>query len=615
MATKLIIALFALLYPFLAQAEYQPSITVEKYIKTITINADGTSTETLEEIDKIETLKGVQNSSQNDLTYTQGMQTLDIIDAYTINPAGKKIKVTKENIRLQDDSANTSADTFSDSKHKIIIYPEVTVGSKLYSKIRTYNYKTRFKNHYASMQLTSPFFKDLDTEINLIVNKKLPLYIDNNGYTGGLVSETKDSLIYQFKYSQNEALATEDGMISTFDFSPYLAISSFKNYQEISQAYQKIAYPKTNPSVYIKSIANMVVAKNGEGDKRAEAKALYEWVLNNIRYVAVYIGNGGIEPHDADTVIKNKFGDCKDHVVLYEALLRARGISSSPALINSGKAYKLPKYPTIAPLNHVITYLPDFDLYVDTTSSDTPFGMIPYSVLGKPTVLTALDQLGQTPSIKTENNSLVTQVAMEMLDDGHIKGKAEMIFQDQLELTYRDNRISQIGQNEENTIRDILSSYEESGAGEINNTDPHDLDVPYQENTTFLLDPKSNIPGPAALTMPIGLSQNKIYQTAINKPLTKRNFPYQCWGRVYKTHYELTLPSNVKITKIPEDLDFHLDEYKFSAKHKRIENKIISDKELVIDYKNMVCDPEQEQKKKEFFKVLQKDLRSQIFYE
>ena len=43
MTAKIIIALLSLICPLIVSAEYQPSITLEKYIKTITVNADGTS--------------------------------------------------------------------------------------------------------------------------------------------------------------------------------------------------------------------------------------------------------------------------------------------------------------------------------------------------------------------------------------------------------------------------------------------------------------------------------------------------------------------------------------------------------------------------------------------
>ena len=73
----------------------------------------------------------------------------------------------------------------------------------------------------------------------------------------------------------------------------------------------------------------------GERDRRAQARKLYEWVSVNIRYVNIVLGAGGFVPHKAADVLKNGYGDCKDHVMLLEALLAAKGIKSSPVLIEA----------------------------------------------------------------------------------------------------------------------------------------------------------------------------------------------------------------------------------------------------------------------------------------
>ncbi len=148
MATKIILAFISLIYSVAASAEYKPSFSFEKYIKTITVHADGTNEVIDEAIDKIETEKGIKSASQSDLSYIKGMQRLEILDAYTIRPNGTKVKVRKENIRERDDPTSNGVDMFSDTKHKIIVYPEVTVGSKLYSKVKTTNFKSLFKNHF-----------------------------------------------------------------------------------------------------------------------------------------------------------------------------------------------------------------------------------------------------------------------------------------------------------------------------------------------------------------------------------------------------------------------------------------------------------------------------------
>ena len=51
--------------------------------------------------------------------------------------------------------------------------------------------------------------------------------------------------------------------------------------------------------------------------------------------------------NDPATIVKNKFGDCKDHAILMAALLAAKGIASEQVLINLGDVYTLPE--TVAP--------------------------------------------------------------------------------------------------------------------------------------------------------------------------------------------------------------------------------------------------------------------------
>ena len=58
------------------------------------------------------------------------------------------------------------------------------------------------------------------------------------------------------------------------------------------------------------------------------------------------------------------------------ALLAAKGIASEAALINLGNAYSLADPPTMATLNHVILYLPEFDVYDDPTAASAAFGVL-----------------------------------------------------------------------------------------------------------------------------------------------------------------------------------------------------------------------------------------------
>ena len=93
-----------------------------------------------------------------------------------------------------------------------------------------------------------------------------------------------------------------------------------------------------------------------------------------------------MEPHAADAILTDGYGDCKDHAVLYSALLKAKEISSQLVIINATNSYILPQVPQLQTFNHMIVWLPEFGLYADTTANSSPFGALPQFEYGKSVV-------------------------------------------------------------------------------------------------------------------------------------------------------------------------------------------------------------------------------------
>ena len=89
---------------------------------------------------------------------------------------------------------------------------------------------------------------------------------------------------------------------------------------------------------------------------RDKIKILYTYLQNMTRYVAIYLGMGGWEPHRVDEVHQNKYGDCKDLTIYMLAMLKQAGITGYPALAHSTK-YVNPDFPSNQ-FNHVIACVP-----------------------------------------------------------------------------------------------------------------------------------------------------------------------------------------------------------------------------------------------------------------
>jgi len=99
-----------------------------------------------------------------------------------------------------------------------------------------------------------------------------------------------------------------------------------------------------------------VDAIRASGGLKAEmAMAALRLVQDEIRYVALAMGEGGLVPTSADETWQNRYGDCKAKSALLIAILRELGIDAEPALVSSTFGDGLDeRLPLIALFDHVI---------------------------------------------------------------------------------------------------------------------------------------------------------------------------------------------------------------------------------------------------------------------
>ena len=608
-----LIFVLSLLFSINVFAEYRPIVTFEKIADTYDVNKNGSYVLTSENVILIETEKGVNRYGEADISYNSTFETVKILSAYTLQSEGQKVPVPKDAIRTTDEPLSQGAPMFSDTKHKVIIFPKVKVGSRLCYTYQTNAHEVAFKNHFMLPSFYSPHYKYLNNIININISKALPVYIDKKAVEGDLVRQSKGQNHYRFTYAQTTFTPPEPSEIDYYDFAPYLVFSTFPDQVSIGRYYQSKLAPKVKLTPEIKKLANQLTDK--VTDQREQVRVLYNWVKNNIRYVAVYMGNGGFVPHNVNAILHNRYGDCKDHAAILEALLSAKGIPSSGALINAGEAFTLPKYAVTIPQNHIITYVPSLDLYLDSTSKYSTYGTLPIEDLDKPVVLTALNKIGHTPRMRKEDYEIISVIKMRINADGSIDGSSLNSFNGSIAEHYRSIRISHADEDPQTSINRILQSSGQTGTGFLKSSDPLDTDKPFSVYAKFKIDPVSNFPGPAAMRIPMGVSDNAILEESQSKPLAKRTLPHTWYPSIYRERYEIEFPEKTKITRIPSNMSFHKADIQYDSKYSLERNKLFVTRTLIEDYKGIVVQPNEKTSMKEFIPFLQRDLRSQVFYE
>ena len=597
-------------------AEYKPSSSVVKVVTHLHVNKDGSSTEDMEVLKRVNTAQAIRGLGEQKISFVSSLETVEIVEAYTIRPDGSKILVDKDKIRTQDEKESDGSSIYSDRKVTIIIFPNIEAGSQTYYKAKTVQHTPTFPGHFYWSSFFTPHRPYEEVKVYLTHDSEIDIEFDLKGATGGRVAsnpaDPAGSKRYFFDYKQLSAYPGETGRVGLYDFSPHIMISSFKDFASLGKAYQVRAHEKATPTPAVTKLAQEIVGK--EKDQLKQARLLYSWVSHNIRYVGVFVGAGGFVPHDAQSILDNRYGDCKDHVVILESLLSAVGIESSPALVNSGDSYLLQKLPLTSPFNHVITYLPKYKLFLDSTYDFAPFGILDDDVMDKPVLLTATGEVSRTPKTSPDKDFAVVKTKLKLQSDGSVQGTSTAEMHGFIESSSRATQFGYENRDQEEIINSLLERFQERGEGGFKAPNPKDLDIPWQLLSNFVLKPVVNVPGPSAMTVPVGIAPGYLREISSSTVLKARKFPASCRSVRYTEQTELEFPRQLKVQRVPKSVNFKSGALHYQAFYSLQGRTLTIKRQYTSNRPSSICDASDDKNWDAISEVMQHDMRNQIFF-
>jgi len=142
---------------------------------------------------------------------------------------------------------------------------------------------------------------------------------------------------------------------------PVLDVSGWANWADVADFFEDIWADALADGA--EAVAAEVALLRAQAASGADAVcAAVRFVQEDIRYLAADFGHGaGMLPNGAGTVLRRRFGDCKDKSVLLAALLRALGFEACPLLVSDRWREAVAQLqPSTATFNHVIvTFIAD----------------------------------------------------------------------------------------------------------------------------------------------------------------------------------------------------------------------------------------------------------------
>lgn len=588
-----------------------------KYYITFDVNTDGTLVESREWSMTVLKEAAVDWAKRTSVSYSTSVQKVEVISAYTSKADGRRVDARKDNYQIEINRGNgADGPAFSDTSTLTVIFPDVAVGDTVVFAYRLAQSEPLFPKQVSISQTFPRQSAFDDVRVRISYPASMWTQYESRKMTVRGSSETGDRKMIEWGYANPQPVKDERRDYSVFepDKEAGYVFSTFRTYAEIAFAYGARALPKAAVSERIKTHAAEIV--KDKTTPRDQARALYDWVATNISYAGNCIGTGAVVPRDLSFVLDNRMGDCKDHATLLQALLAARGIESTQALVNAGAVYRLPKIPVVSNVNHVINYIPSLDLYLDSTSDSTPYGMLPSQIEDKPVLLVEGFRDGtRTPISPNSRNRETIKSVLKISPEGSIAGTVDVGQKGHVAAVTRAWARKTTKDWEDDFVKNMLQQQGALGYGQLEKDDPTGLENTYHYKVKLDMEKFTKIPGPAAFFIyPLVPYAGSIQNAMLSSMNVEKEADVTCSGGDISEEYIITLPAKLKVLAMPDDAKIANGVASYNATYRLKGNVLTVKRHLDDRTPGNVCSPKIFLEYSKFAEQVMDNLKSQVLY-
>jgi hypothetical protein len=415
----------------------------------------------------------------------------------------------------------------------------------------------------------------------------------NSWINSSEIQPTQSGGVSQWSVSNVQAVRSEQQMPALDGVSGQMVVSFFPpggspntitNWEAMGTWYLNLTAGRRDPSPELQQKVALLTA--GAASPVDKMRRIAGFVQSDIRYVAIVLGIGGLQPHSASEVFAHRYGDCKDKATLMGAMLHEVGIESYYVLINTDRGAVTANSPVhYRGFNHAIIAirLPDSVkddslvaveqnpqlgriLFFDPTNELTPFGQIGgylqanYGLLAAPSA-SALVRLPMQPP---DTNGVRRSAKLTLDATGTLKGDVHETFLGDRAFHQRGSMLAVKDAKEqlkpiETLIAASVPSFQLTKADILN---LHASEQPFGYNFAFEAVRYAKTAGNLLLVRPrvLGVKSSALLET--KEP---RRYPIEFSAPEQDTdEYEIALPPDYKVEELPAPVDA---DYSFASYH------------------------------------------------
>lgn len=269
---------------------------------------------------------------------------------------------------------NPSIAMYSSARAFYVHFPRLDPGDvvELQYRVEDVTARNAFADYFGEvvyMQSTEPI---AHSEYVLITPKSRQFYF-NKPLIPGLaqrVEEKGDQKIFHFEAHDVAPLEPEPMMPPLTEQLGHVHVSTYKSWDDMGRWYWGLVKDQFTADDEVRR--RVAEITKGLTDDKAKVRAVYGFVVQKTRYVALEFGIHGFKPYRCAQIFARGFGDCKDKATLIVTMLKELGIPATIVVLRTGLRGDFETEPaSLAPFDHAIAYVPSMDLYLDGTAEWT----------------------------------------------------------------------------------------------------------------------------------------------------------------------------------------------------------------------------------------------------
>jgi tetratricopeptide (TPR) repeat protein/transglutaminase-like putative cysteine protease len=412
---------------------------IERVAIRVAAEADGTATREVSGEVRVLADAGVKAFAVLNFIYTSDNEAVEIDYVRVHKPDGTIVKTPDYNIQDMPGEVTRRAPLYSDIHEKHVAVKGLGVGDVLECQVRYRVVKPQVPGHFWEEYSFTKKAIARDERLEISFPSGKYVKVVSPGFEPE-VKEESGRKVYRWSHS-NLIVSEKDPaeMPRRIPPNPDVRVTTFGSWDEIGRWYGELQKEPLQVTASVQAKANELTRGLNTDDEKI--RAIYSFVALKFHYIGLDFGIGRFQPHAADDVLENGYGDCKDKHTLLASLLKAVGIEVWPVLIHSTRKLD-PDVPSPAQFNHVITVVPQGDKFVwlDTTPEVSPYGLLLLTLRGKQALVIPANKAPVL--MRTPENTPFPQVQSFSMEgklnaEGTFNGHAEQSYRGDTEVALR----------------------------------------------------------------------------------------------------------------------------------------------------------------------------------